>query len=157
MRWGVNVHDARPTVAYYAIFLGAYMASFNLRAFPFDVQQLAIQMEIPAWVRSTVVLRPSAVGTRLIATKPGAQPGGWRRRAARRVLCGGLAAAVSHAEAARRGGTAPACARTHTEPTTSATCSVVVACMAARLSASPFDCPLPAGLPWHCRMQTATR
>lgn len=76
MRWGVNIEPNSDAVAYWSIILGTFMASFDLKAFPFDTQRLHVQMEIPGWAGGNVVLKPSSAGTRMFNTNPGGQGGG---------------------------------------------------------------------------------
>lgn len=44
MRWGVNIDPSSDGVGYWSIILGTFMASMDLRAFPFDMQRLNIQV-----------------------------------------------------------------------------------------------------------------
>lgn len=71
LRSGVNVEPNSDAVAYWNIILGTFMASFDLRAFPFDGQRLHVQMEVPGWAGGNVRLKPSSGGTRMFNTNPG--------------------------------------------------------------------------------------
>jgi hypothetical protein len=72
MRWGVNLDPRSDAVAWWAIIMGTFIASFDLRAFPFDTQRLHVQMEVPGWAGTNIVLKPSSAGTRMFNTNPGA-------------------------------------------------------------------------------------
>jgi hypothetical protein len=72
-----------------SIFLGTFMASFDLRAFPFDTQRLHVQMEVPGWAGGNIVLKPSSAGTRLFNTNPGVWGRWWCLESLRAVRGGG--------------------------------------------------------------------
>lgn len=71
LRSGVNIEPDSDAVAYWSIIMGTFMASFDLRAFPFDAQRLHIQMEVPGWAGGHVRLKPSSGGTRMFNANPG--------------------------------------------------------------------------------------
>lgn len=71
LRYGVNIEPDSDAVAYWGIILGTFMASLDLRAFPFDAQRLHVQMEIPGWAGGNVRLQPSSGGTRMFNSNPG--------------------------------------------------------------------------------------
>jgi hypothetical protein len=71
LRSGINIEPDSDAVAYWNIIMGTFMASFDLRAFPFDAQRLHVQMEIPGWAGGHVRLKPSSGGTRMFNTNPG--------------------------------------------------------------------------------------
>lgn len=88
LRTGVNIEPTSDAVAAWSIFLGTFMASFDLKAFPFDAQRLHVQMEVPGWAGGNVVLKPSSAGTRMFNTNPGGRWAGVSRSTAQFALCG---------------------------------------------------------------------
>lgn len=71
LRSGINIEPESDAVAYWNIIMGTFLASFDLRAFPFDAQRLHVQMEIPGWAGGHVKLKFSSGGTRMFNTNPG--------------------------------------------------------------------------------------